>query len=62
VTRTPDPPAPSLLCPWCDEKLTYMHTIIGGVKPTEYWDHFACGPCRASFQYRRRTKHLRRTN
>jgi hypothetical protein len=39
VVRDPDPPAPSLVCPSCDEHLRFRETIYGGVSPEERWDH-----------------------
>jgi len=59
VTSTPDPPPPQLFCPVCDRSLAYRQTVIGGVKPRERWDYFACGVC-GDFVYRDRTRRLRR--
>jgi hypothetical protein len=58
VTETPETPAPPLLCPACERPLEYRHTVIGGVKPLERWDYFACRTC-GQFVYRDRTRQLR---
>jgi DUF2934 family protein len=59
VTSTPDTPPPQLLCPTCDRPLAYRQTVLGGVKPVERWDYFACRTC-GEFVYRDRTRQLRR--
>ncbi len=62
TTTTPPTPAPSLMCPSCDQPLTYEHSHIGGVneRNPEQWDQFVCvGSC-GMFQYRQRTRTLRR--
>jgi hypothetical protein len=56
-TTTPDPPPPRLVCPNCDARLVYDHTILGGVRPPERWDMFTCPRCGA-FEYRHRTGRL----
>jgi len=58
MTSTPDVPPPQLLCPRCDQPLVYRHSVIGGVKPIERWDHFNCRAC-GPFVYRDRTRTLR---
>jgi hypothetical protein len=58
VTTTPKPAPPDLVCPECDRPLAYRQTVIGGVKPVERWDYFACRTC-GSFVYRSRTRKLR---
>jgi hypothetical protein len=58
TTSTPEVPPPQLLCPRCDQQLTYRHSVIGGVKPIERWDHFSCRDC-GPFVYRDRTRTLR---
>jgi hypothetical protein len=57
-TTTPDTPAPQLLCPACDQLLTYRQTVISGIKPIERWDYYECRTC-GSFVYRERTRKLR---
>jgi len=59
-TSKPDTPPPQLLCPGCGRPLVYRQTVIGGVKPIERWDYFACRTC-GSFVYRTRTRKLRST-
>jgi hypothetical protein len=59
-TNCPDPPAPTLICPDCDRRLIYERSAISGTKTTERWDHFECPECRESFEYRHRTRRLRR--
>ena len=62
--RTTLPPLapPSLRCPSCDAHLAYDHSQVGGVNARfgEQWDYFVCATC-GSFEFRQRTKHLRRT-
>ena len=59
-TRTPTPPAPSLVCPKCTHPLDYVETVFSGMpKSTERWDMFHCRPCGARFEYRHRTRRLR---
>jgi CheY-like chemotaxis protein len=62
--RTTTPPllAPTLYCPQCDRRLTYSHSHIGGVsaRHAEQWDYYECpSPC-GTFQYRQRTRRLRK--
>jgi hypothetical protein len=56
----PEPPAPPLVCPTCDVRLTFRKTIISGVAPVERWDQFVCPRCTSDYDYRHRTKQLRR--
>jgi len=60
VTRNPEVPAPALRCSACDRQLTYLHTVLGGVKPLERWDYFECARC-GFFEYRFRTRTRRLT-
>jgi hypothetical protein len=62
VTNEPEVPAPHVLCPSCDYHLTFLNSIVGGVRPIEHWDRYACSRCGGAFEYRRRTRKLRRTN
>ena len=61
---TLDPPAapPALTCPACDHPLTYVRSHIGGVNEhhAEQWDYYDCGAGCGTFQYRQRTRKLRR--
>jgi len=61
VTTMPPLPPPALKCPCCLHPLTYRQSHIGGVskRHSEQWDYFSCGTC-GGFQYRHRTRKLRR--
>lgn len=61
ATTTPSQTPPPLVCPSCDMTLTYKHSYIGGVsvRHPEQWDHYECLSC-GPFQYRHRTRKLRR--
>ena len=61
ATATPPASPPSLLCPSCDRPLMYEQSHIGGVsaKHPEQWDDFTCPTC-GTFEYRHRTRKLRR--
>lgn len=61
---TTEPPLapPPLVCPSCDRALKYVNSHVGGanIRRTEQWDYFQCpGGC-GTFQYRQRTRRLRR--
>jgi CheY-like chemotaxis protein len=62
--QTASPPAapPSLVCPICDVPLLYRHSHIGGVssRHPEQWDEYTCPQSCGVFQYRHRTRKLRR--
>lgn len=61
-TTTPPIAPPALLCPECAQPLRYVRSHIGGVtaQNSEQWDYFECtGGC-GTFQYRERTRKLRR--
>ena len=61
-TINPPIEPPSLVCPSCDQPLTYRRSHVGGVssKHSEQWDYFDCeGGC-GTFQYRARTRKLRK--
>ena len=63
-TTTPPIAPPALLCPECAQPLRYLHSHIGGVtaQNSEQWDYFEC-PCGCgTFQYRERTRKLRRVS
>jgi CheY-like chemotaxis protein len=61
TTTTPPVSPPALVCPTCDEPLRYEYSHIGGVSAMhpEQWDYYACSAC-GTFQYRQRTRRLRR--
>jgi DNA-binding response OmpR family regulator len=61
--ETSHPPLapPRLRCPVCDGALSYLRSYVGGVneRSSEQWDDYECPACGA-FQYRHRTRKLRR--
>jgi two-component system, cell cycle response regulator DivK len=61
-TTTPPVTPPSLVCPSCDRLLSYQRSHIGGVssKHAEQWDYFECENGCGTFQYRARTRKLRK--
>ena len=63
-TTAPPLSPPLLRCPLCDRPLTYQHSHIGGVsaKQPEQWDYYGCSTGCGSFQYRQRTRKLRRVS
>ena len=62
VTITvPDAEPAGLRCQSCDTPLTFIDSIIGGVTPIERWDRYVCRRCGAAFEYRARTRKLKRT-
>jgi hypothetical protein len=61
-TVAPPTEPPSLVCPECDRLLRYRRSHIGGVSSrySEQWDYFECEAGCGSFQYRQRTRKLRK--
>jgi CheY-like chemotaxis protein len=61
-TMTPPLPPPQLVCPTCDRPLAYRRSHVGGVssKHSEQWDYYECENGCGTFQYRARTKKLRK--
>jgi CheY-like chemotaxis protein len=61
TTMTPPDPPPDLTCPSCDRPLKYERSHIGGVssRSPEQWDDYVCPAC-GTFEYRQRTRKLRR--
>jgi two-component system, chemotaxis family, chemotaxis protein CheY len=61
-TTTPPIAPPALVCPNCDEPLIYKRSHVGGVsaRHPEQWDYFDCANGCGTFQYRERTRKLRR--
>lgn len=61
---TTEPPAtpPALVCPDCDQPLNYQRSHVGGVNAqhAEQWDYFECSGSCGVFQYRQRTRKLRK--
>ena len=62
VTTAPPLVPPALRCPECDTGLLFEESYVGGVtqKFSEQWDRFRCPDGCGSFQYRHRTRQLRR--
>jgi CheY-like chemotaxis protein len=62
--ETAAPPAvpPGLICPNCDLPLEYKSSHVGGVsaRNPEQWDYFVCERGCGTFQYRQRTRKLRK--
>jgi CheY-like chemotaxis protein len=61
-TSTPPICPPQLRCPSCDQSLRYVRSHIGGVSArlSEQWDDYVCPSACGTFQYRQRTKRVRR--
>jgi two-component system chemotaxis response regulator CheY len=61
-TTTPPLEPPVLRCPRCDHPLAYAYSHLGGVseKHSEQWDYFECRFACGAFQYRHRTRKLRK--
>jgi two-component system, cell cycle response regulator DivK len=61
-TLTPPIAPPQLVCPLCDMSLTYDFSHIGGVsaRHSEQWDYYTCPASCGTFQYRQRTRKLRK--
>jgi len=61
-TTTPPIQPPALLCPECSQMLRYVRSHIGGVtaQNSEQWDYFDCAGGCGTFQFRERTRKVRR--
>jgi len=61
-TTSPPSVPPSLVCPRCDRPLVYQHSHIGGVsqRHSEQWDYYECPDNCGTFQYRQRTRKVRK--
>jgi DNA-binding response OmpR family regulator len=61
-TVNPPIPPPSLVCPTCDTPLDYQYSHVGGVSELhkEQWDYLECPLHCGKFQYRHRTRRLRK--
>jgi len=61
TTKPPNTP-PVLVCPLCDEPVRYLRSEVGGVsvRYLEQWDYFECAAGCGTFQYRQRTRKLRK--
>jgi len=62
-TTTPRLTPPQLLCPSCERPLLYKRSYVGGVsdRHPEQWDYYDCSGSCGNFQYRQRTRKVRRT-
>ena len=63
-TINPPVAPPTLVCPLCDKPLTYRRSHVGGVssRHSEQWDYFDCEAGCGTFQYRVRTRKLRKAD
>jgi CheY-like chemotaxis protein len=63
-TVQPSLPPPQFVCPRCDAPLHYQRSHIGGVsvRNSEQWDYFECAAGCGEFQYRQRTRKVRKTS
>jgi hypothetical protein len=61
-TTTPPERPPALYCPSCQGPLRYERSYVGGVntRHAEQWDMFRCLLACGTFEYRQRTRRLRR--
>jgi len=61
-TSSPPIAPPPLVCPTCDRALQYVRSHVGGVSArlSEQWDYYMCHGACGTFQYRQRTRRLRR--
>jgi hypothetical protein len=61
-TLAPPLGPPTLVCPQCDEPLRYQRSHVGGVSARypEQWDDYECPNACGTFQYRQRTRKLRK--
>jgi CheY-like chemotaxis protein len=61
-TTSPPLVPPAARCPACDSVMAYETSEIGGVsaKHPEQWDYFTCASGCGRFQYRQRTRTVRR--
>jgi CheY-like chemotaxis protein len=62
VTISPPLTPPAIVCPACERLLRYVNSQIGGVNASqpEQWDRFDCAAGCGAFQYRHRTRQIRR--
>jgi len=62
TTTTPSRQPPALRCPDCDFPLVFIRSHVGGVneQQVEQWDHYRCGSGCGMFEYRHRTRSVRR--
>jgi len=61
LTTEPLNTPPSLHCPECDGLLRYVRSYMSGTRrEQEQWDVFGCTITCGTFEYRHRTRRLRR--
>ncbi len=61
LTTQPLNEPPSRTCPECDGVLRYVRSYLSGTRrQQEQWDVFCCPPKCGEFEYRHRTRKLRR--
>lgn len=63
-TTAPPASPPDLHCPSCGSALEYRYSYMGGVssRHPEQWDYFVCGGTCGVYEYRHRTRRLRRVD
>jgi two-component system, cell cycle response regulator DivK len=63
-TITPPLAPPTLICPSCHRPLAYRRSHVGGVssRHSEQWDYYECERGCGTFQYRVRTRKLRKVD
>lgn len=63
ATTTPAAAPPAMICPHCDQLLLYQCSQVGGVslRQPEQWDYYVCRKGCGTFQYRQRTRKLRKS-
>jgi CheY-like chemotaxis protein len=62
TTIAPPIAPPALACPLCHERMRYLRSYLGGVSRhgPEQWDYFDCPSRCGMFEYRARTRKIRR--
>jgi CheY-like chemotaxis protein len=62
-STVPPQAPPALMCPVCENMLKYDRSFVGGVngRQPEQWDYFECSYGCGRFQYRHRTRKIRKT-
>jgi CheY-like chemotaxis protein len=63
-TTSPELAPPDVVCPSCDRQLVYRRSHVGGVseRHSEQWDYYECAAGCGTFQYRQRTRKLRKVS
>ena len=61
ITKYPPNAPPTLDCPQCRRSLAYHQSFLSGVnRRIEQWDRYRCLGCSGTYEYRHRTRVLRR--